>query len=234
MGRPDWGWRPQTAHTLGQPRHHTWSIPAQWTLPSTKHLQPPLTSQSSDGADGTGNLRVLSQVPSFPGGGVRTSTLPETQRAVCAGMLNHVRLCNPRDCSPPGSSVYGISRARILEQVAISFSRGSSRPGDLTPISCIGRWVLYHWATWRLFTGWPRVLTHILCSSAWPGNSLPLRSSRLWDRPEQAYQHQQWEAQGRLSPDGMGWVWQGVPPWGRREKAAVSGEGWQDEGRTQL
>ena len=164
----------------------------------------------------------------------RTSTLPETQRAVCAGMLNHVRLCNPRDCSPPGSSVYGISWARILEQVAISFSRGSSRPGDLTPISCIGRWVLYHWATWRLFTGWPRVLTHILCSSAWPGNSLPLRSSRLWDRPEQAYQHQQWEAQGRLSPDGMGWVWQGVPPWGRREKAAVSGEGWQDEGRTQL
>ena len=35
-------------------------------------------------------------------------------------------LCNPMDCSPPDSSVHGISQARILEQVAISFSRGSS------------------------------------------------------------------------------------------------------------
>ena len=35
-------------------------------------------------------------------------------------------LCDPMDCSPPGSSVYGILQARILEGVAISFSRGSS------------------------------------------------------------------------------------------------------------
>ena len=41
------------------------------------------------------------------------------------------------DCSPPGSSVHGISQARILEQVAISYSRGSSRPRDQTHISCI-------------------------------------------------------------------------------------------------
>ena len=38
-------------------------------------------------------------------------------------------LCNPVDCSPPGSSVHGILQARILEWVAISFSRGSSDPG---------------------------------------------------------------------------------------------------------
>ena len=38
-------------------------------------------------------------------------------------------LCDPTDCSPPGSSV-GILQARILEWVAISFSRGSSRPRD--------------------------------------------------------------------------------------------------------
>ena len=37
--------------------------------------------------------------------------------------------CNPMGCSPPGSSVHGISQARILEQVAISFPRGSSQPG---------------------------------------------------------------------------------------------------------
>ena len=35
-------------------------------------------------------------------------------------------LCNPMDCSPPGSSVHGIFQARVLEWVAISFSRGSS------------------------------------------------------------------------------------------------------------
>ena len=37
-------------------------------------------------------------------------------------------LCDPTDCSPPGSSVHGISQARILEWVAISFPRGSSPP----------------------------------------------------------------------------------------------------------
>ena len=37
-------------------------------------------------------------------------------------------LCNPRDCSPPGSSVHGILQARILEWIAIPFSRGSSHP----------------------------------------------------------------------------------------------------------
>ena len=39
-------------------------------------------------------------------------------------------LCIPMDCSPPGSSVHGISQARILEWVAISSSRGSSQPRD--------------------------------------------------------------------------------------------------------
>ena len=46
-------------------------------------------------------------------------------------------LCDPMDCSPPGSSVHGISQARILEWVAISFSRGSSQPRDRTSVSCI-------------------------------------------------------------------------------------------------
>ena len=39
-------------------------------------------------------------------------------------------LCNPMDYSPPGSSVHGIFQARVLEWVAISFSRGSFRPRD--------------------------------------------------------------------------------------------------------
>ena len=41
-------------------------------------------------------------------------------------------LCNPVDCSPPGSSLERISQARIVEWVAISSSRGSSRPRDQT------------------------------------------------------------------------------------------------------
>ena len=46
-------------------------------------------------------------------------------------------LCDPLDCSPPSFSVHGISQARILEWIAISFSRGSSRPRGQSPISCV-------------------------------------------------------------------------------------------------
>ena len=56
-------------------------------------------------------------------------------------------LCEPMGCSLPGSSVHGISQARILEWVAISFSRGSFQPRDWTHVSCIGRWILYYWAS---------------------------------------------------------------------------------------
>ena len=51
------------------------------------------------------------------------------------------------DCSPPGSSVFGIFQARILEWVAIPCSRGSSLPRDWTHISCIARQILYCWST---------------------------------------------------------------------------------------
>ena len=57
-------------------------------------------------------------------------------------------LGDPMDCSPLGCSVHSILRARILEWVAISLSRESSRPRNQTRVcyvSCIGRWVLYHW-----------------------------------------------------------------------------------------
>ena len=61
---------------------------------------------------------------------------------------SHLTLCDPTDCSPPGSSVHGILQARILEWVAMPFSRGSSQPRDQTCvsyISCPGRQALYHW-----------------------------------------------------------------------------------------
>ena len=46
-------------------------------------------------------------------------------------------LCNPIDCSPPGSSVHGILQARILEWVAMPSSKGSSQPRGRTWVSCI-------------------------------------------------------------------------------------------------
>ena len=76
-------------------------------------------------------------------------------------------LCDPMDCSPPGSSVHGILQARVLECVAISFSRGSSWPRGGTGVGCHFllqgifltqgwnpgllhyRQNLYHWATWE-------------------------------------------------------------------------------------
>ena len=50
-------------------------------------------------------------------------------------------LCNPMDCSPLGCLVHGILQARILEWIAISFSKGSSQPRDWTWFShIVGRW----------------------------------------------------------------------------------------------
>ena len=56
-------------------------------------------------------------------------------------------LCNPMDYSLPGSSVHGISQARILEWVAIPFSRGSPQPRDWTWVSCIAGWFFTIWAS---------------------------------------------------------------------------------------
>ena len=60
----------------------------------------------------------------------------------CCTYPRAIALCNVMDCSPPGSSIHGISQARILQWVTVSCSRGSSWPRDWTHISCfscIGR-----------------------------------------------------------------------------------------------
>ena len=87
-------------------------------------------------------------------------------------------LCDAMDCSLPGSSVHGIFQARILEWVAIWFSKGSSWPRVQTHIShiaCIGRQILYCWDTGEALT-WsvdrlnsPRVLNlETLWLQEWP------------------------------------------------------------------
>ena len=69
-----------------------------------------------------------------------------------ACMLSHVWLCDPMGCSLPGSSVHGIFQARILEWVAIYYSRRSSLPKSwilVSCISCTGRQILYHCNPWE-------------------------------------------------------------------------------------
>ena len=68
-------------------------------------------------------------------------------------------LCDPMDCSLPGSSVHGIFQARILEWIAISFSRGSSSPRDGTHIPYTGRRSLYGCTTWEAL-GWFLVVSY--------------------------------------------------------------------------
>ena len=66
--------------------------------------------------------------------------------SVCSVSRSYLTLYDPLDYNPPGSSVQGILQARILEWVAISFSRGSSWSRDqnfMSCISCIGRRILY-------------------------------------------------------------------------------------------
>ena len=58
-------------------------------------------------------------------------------------------LCDPTDCSSPGSSVHGILQARILEWVAILFARGSSQPRDQIQVSCTAGRFFTIWATWE-------------------------------------------------------------------------------------
>ena len=73
-------------------------------------------------------------------------------------------LCDPMDCSLPGSSLHGILQATVLEWVAISFSRGSSQPRDRTRVSCIlGR----HFNLWATLQTFPIYLLHTSYSLLW-------------------------------------------------------------------
>ena len=93
---------------------------------------------------------------------------PQSQAHGCPYLVAQscLTLCDPMACSPPGSSVHGISQARALEWGAISFSRGSSPPRDQTCLSCIGRRVLHCRA--------PRDVTGRAGNKCWPLAQSPL------------------------------------------------------------
>ena len=69
------------------------------------------------------------------------------QKKMCYSLSHIQPLWDPVDCSPLRSSVHGIPQARILEWIAITFSRGSSQPRDRTWISCIAGRFFTIWAT---------------------------------------------------------------------------------------
>ena len=69
-------------------------------------------------------------------------------------------LCDPMNCDLPGSSVHGIFQARVLEWVAISFSRGSSQPRDQTQVSHIVGRCFIVWATREVTNGRKDLILH--------------------------------------------------------------------------
>ena len=101
-------------------------IPA-WALP------PPGPGGEGAGWKLVGNT-VASPTPPHQVGKIRRASKCQGVRAkeevLVVKSLSRVRLCDPMDCSPPGSSVHGIFQARTLERVATSFSRGSAQPRD--------------------------------------------------------------------------------------------------------
>ena len=91
-------------------------------------------------------------------------------------------LCEPMDCSPPGSSVHGIFQPRILEWVAISYSTGSSwlrYQTHVSCISCISRQILHHWATWEALEVWEPWKLKQFARVAHPSGKLGLGSGLL-------------------------------------------------------
>ena len=92
-------------------------------------------------------------------------------------ILVSITLCDPMDCSPPGSSVHGILQA-ILKWIAILFSRGSSQPRDQTRVSCIAE---------RFFTIWPSGKPQIKCYWS-PATPIQLPYD-LWLPSRQNYLH---------------------------------------------
>ena len=83
-------------------------------------------------------------------------------------------LCDPMDCSLPGSSIHGIFQARVLEWVSISFSRGSSWPRNWTGVSCTAGGFSTSWATREAL---------ILTNSCTDTNKLPqlCKVKSLWN-----------------------------------------------------
>ena len=113
-------------------------------LPDTHRQRPLITRQCASYSEG---LRSTMYVRTVRGKHSASVSQKYKYMCVCSVVQSCPTVCSPMDCSPPGSSVHGISQARVLEWVAISFSTGSSQSRDQAHISCtscISRQILYH------------------------------------------------------------------------------------------
>ena len=122
-------------------------------------------------------------------------------------------LCDPMDCSPPGSSVHGILQARTLELVAIPFSRRPSRPREWTCVSQIAGRFFTVWATSkaRKITKYIKI-TCIINKCKWLSSKERVKTLfHLWRR--------KWQPTPMFLPgESQGWrSLVGCHPWGRTE-----------------
>ena len=122
----------------------SWVVAVEWTRVDAFWRQ-----NAQDGLDAdNGVMGGSSVIPWFLNQATRYSEVPLLSfiwRVIVVLVTKFCQLFRDyMDYSPPSSSVHGISQARILEWVAIYFSRGSSQPKDQTCISFISKWILYH------------------------------------------------------------------------------------------
>ena len=115
------------------------------THPSNHHLQPP--AQSVGGRGGKRSLAGKKRIRLLRIHFVNYSS-PVSHPMMWSEVAQSCpTLCDPMDCSLSGSSVHGIFQARVLEWIAISFSRGSPRPRNWTRVSHIAGRRFTVWAT---------------------------------------------------------------------------------------
>ena len=126
---------------------YTWSSPGGFGNFDGWATGDQMTQESLEAGIGLGILFLLHSNNSNLNGHIRLNSM-----YVCISCMliqPCLILYDPMDCSIPGSSVHGISHAKILEWVAVSSSRGSSQHRNWTCISCVsclGWQILYHWA----------------------------------------------------------------------------------------
>ena len=94
-------------------------------------------------------FNLVNYIDKFPNGELTLKSWDKLCLVTCSVLVARLclTLCDPMDCSPPGSSVHGILQARILAWVAIPFSRGSYQTRDWICVSCIAGRFSTVWAT---------------------------------------------------------------------------------------
>ena len=150
--RIPWTEEPGGLQSMGSQRvRHDWTTNTSTCFPDEE------TEALGDEAScPRSHTRKVGQISAGPLGTERVTASmsdPFSQNCCCCWLVAKLCLtsCDPMYYSPPGSSVHGIYQAIILEWAVTCFSRWSSWSSDWTHVSCIGRWTLYHRATWQAY-----------------------------------------------------------------------------------